>query len=125
MTDERNAGPLAGEGAGGGAAGVATGRPWREYGPYPYGHDIEFGLVVVATVHATNGGYSPTPSEARANAALIVRAVNSHDKLLEALTAAVKWMERACDYCGSEFGSPEDNEEIVAARAALSRAGGV
>ncbi len=121
MTDERNAGPLAGEGAGGGAAGVATARPWTflefphgKFGKWRiYGADDERLAVV-----RNRRGYD----EELANAGLIVRAVNSYDSTLAALKKCV-----ACLECSTEhrIGNPAFEQAASEARAALSRAGGV
>ncbi len=57
--------------------------------------------------------------DAAANAALIVRAVNAHDRLVEALDDARQWISQYVDGTGAEFG-----EAVAKVDAALALARG-
>ena len=72
----------------------------------------------------TGGQGIDNRDEAKANAALIVKAVNSHDKLVEALEAAADAIYRAGDYMPTSEADIENGEAYRAARAALEEAKG-
>ena len=76
---------------------MATPRPWRRDGKYVWkGGEGNANVCACGEPHKGDFiGYtelalgSPDAEEAHANAALIVRAVNAHNELIEALTLAL------------------------------------
>ena len=76
-----------------------------------------FALVV------TQVGEKPSP-EGAANAAFIVRAVNSHDSLVKALEKTTDWIVALAASGDAGFWDGEKVEEVIEARAALSQAKG-
>ena len=98
----------------------ATARPWvvehdGESDERTYFPVITFGARNIAVVEAYYG-------DGAANAALIVRAVNAHDKLVEACELAVRFVE---DMCKGQQWPHENCEAWKVARAALALARGV
>ena len=71
----------------------------------------------LATVIAEGNG-PPWETTGAANAALIVRAVNSHEQLVAALTGAVEYIENQCE------ATYENSSVIGNARAALKEMAG-
>lgn len=93
----------------------ATPRPWRQWAT-----DGDHGLEITIEGEGHAVTYLPDQSDlSEANAALIVRAVNAHDALVEALEAALATLEewQADDGQG-------DDAAILNARAALALARG-
>ena len=71
-------------------------------------------------VVSTTGNYGISPREAEANARYIVRAVNSHDALVEALRTLY---EETADYIRiNHLGEVHHNRSMQLARAALEKA---
>lgn len=84
--------------------------PWRYAGENANGIHIANDLDVANSLHLTVAIVPSLSQEGRANAALIVRAINNHHALVEALRAIVH------DPHGGI-----DPAKIAAARAALSK----
>ena len=81
----------------------ATKRPWfiPDYGfgcPVIYGGDDPKRIYPLVKVALRRG--SEDAAEAKANAALIVKAVNLHDELVEALERIQTFNEAECDILG-------------------------
>lgn len=105
---------------------AATARPWivhdftdavQQCGHTPSPGDVTVSCDHPATINVASMGPALTasPEEARANARLIVRAVNSHDELVAALRDLIAAYDRALVL------APVDTA-LEDARAALSRA---
>lgn len=96
------------------ASGLGHGGPWDRI-------EIETcepgGGTVVATVNKMISAGS-------ANAAFIVRAVNSHDDLLAALKACLDWHIELVNSGDAGFWNAEDDDCVKQARAAISKATG-
>tara|TARA_R100000152_G_C6635785_1_gene81961 strand:+ start:124 stop:423 length:300 start_codon:yes stop_codon:yes gene_type:complete len=94
----------------------ATKRPWKRD---KYGYMTADGgnLYVAHGVTVPNGEHHPRYAEAFANEELILKAVNSHDALVEALDNFVTWI----DSPDIEWGGVPETPELVALRAALEQ----
>jgi hypothetical protein len=92
----------------------ATPRPWQVSEVPTL---IEAGPMMVAKCHLAPASLTLDPhGEANANAALIVRAVNAHDGLVEAL-------QEILDYRGGADNALQDEYVVERAEAALRAAG--
>ena len=94
----------------------ATKRPWKRD---KYGYMTADGgnLYVAHGVTVPNGEHHPRYAEAFANEELILKAVNNHDALVEALDNFVTWI----DSPDIEWGGVPETPELVALRAALEQ----
>ena len=105
----------------------ATPRPWRVWDSRPNRNNLLFVEAVqepeklIAALMVTNY----PDDEAEANAALIVRAVNSFDALTAALQGMVKLNSLLLEKTDGGFYSAGNNGYIQQARAALALAGEV
>ena len=123
-----------------------TARPWKAAAPSTFtGQDGEVETPAhIKAISLNDAGervtrfiadiYNGDTDEGAANATLIVKAVNSHDKLVEALGVALKARcdQSKCGQCedlhdgymglGSEHGAQPTEAELDAARAALEEA---
>lgn len=95
----------------------ATPRPWRDHGGEvvgDVGSDVE-------TVIAVDIGDLPD-DVAKANTALIVKAVNERGELIAALRAITDHYVTLINSGDYGFWNPEEEAEVIAARAALAKA---
>lgn len=107
-----------------------TRRPWAIYDFEGQFKDYPKTIIVAPTresILEVSGGWPQcTLAENEANAALIVRAVNNHDTLVEALRLVVTRYDTARDIHWRQLGLPrpqdDDNDTIRTARAALAAA---
>jgi hypothetical protein len=81
----------------------------------------EWQFIAVCPVGTPAEGGFPRQN-AKANAALIVRAVNSHDALVKALNGMVEMYADMVNSGDCGFWDPEKVKEVIAARGALSLA---
>lgn len=100
----------------------------QNHTPLPWGSRGVDGYIIAiaregymphATVHSAKPNHTLSFEDLQ-NAAFIVRAVNSHQELVEALKLALEFMEQ--DRCDSYYNPQESEVEIV--RAALKKAEG-
>jgi len=106
---------------------TATPRPWRVVRPRIPVKDNDFGIRapdngLIAEVFEHGGNQYTEISPAEANAALIVRAVNSHDALVAALEAV--YMD-ICNGNMSRIKCRREHEKAVLAALLLARKAGV
>ncbi len=93
--------------------------PWQLVGNDIYAAD---GITLTARPWGPAGLIQDTNAEHRANADIIIRAVNSHAALVAALEAALPQIER--HVCRYPDGSVSDNPALAQAKAALALAKG-
>ena len=90
-------------------------------------HDMEAGTIVTVEkpgrIIAICDGVSFSDVENQAHADLILRAVNSHDALVEALESFLKMYVRLAESGDCGYWDAEEEDEVVAARAALAQHG--
>lgn len=98
-----------------------TPAPWHYY---EHSHDLKFvvGDATTAIAHICPSGRRKLDE---ANAAFIVRAVNSHEELLAALYNLKTWIEAdAKGYCAKELRAVSLERHLAVARAAIAKAEG-
>lgn len=99
-----------------------TPTPWKVLGYTPYGEDYRITDDIGNDIAIVPHWDDEAKIEARANAAFIVKAVNCHEELLEALKEAKKAIQEQMNCCGESdiLMAPMDLIEQ-----ALSKAGAV